>query len=846
MGQSSTSRGAAVALVLAITGTAAGQVPAVAPPQTSTLDAAAVPAPAAVPSTPSAPAPASAAVPSAPLAPAPSPPAPPPATALSAPPTSTLCAPSSLSRFWDRLDVLCGFAPVLPDLLSVPDGPERLALAEVRQYCATRRVPTFAAAAEEERMAALLTVARLAGLSEPSLGPAVVAREPRALTPLVALALRGWDPAPQLEVGGAGRALITEFVDWGCHRSEVATWGPTTCASAPEPFGIGELRSRLATDLLLLPLRAAVRPAPGRPAEESARLRGTAAVVLALAGSGELVEVVHALLANDSELGTLPSAPCVTVPAAAPATLPAPAARRRVVVDPPHLLAQLPPPAAPPDPGAAPAAPAAATAPPDGGAASPSAPGTVAAPPPTPAAPSAASAPPPAPPEVVAGRLLERILLDGPRFDRDPEHYARLVSQVLAESGWLPTGALSELRRTAVTALVAELGHHEQVRQRMAAEDPGALARSFPELAASTAAVVGHALTLATDRPHAIPVAAITELVQALLAHDLGRVVALAAGLLPPGQLTERQRRALELGARLVGARSEREAKAILADLLRPPWLGGFVLDANVGTPVATADVFRLELAGTVGYEAQRWGALVDAQYRAYDTQLGGRDLTEMRAFFAGEGWYNTASLVDARLGLGLGAEFGVDEYFSDAAYYSGAVDEELSLLVRGAAAVRVFGNPSPRAFFRLQVAAGGHREYFNQDSIDDAVLTRRESDTLAGNYRARAVVTWRVLPGILRTTLLGRASILGLTRSDALIAFDEDLGYSAQNLITTTQHVEALGRLNLDLELLEMGRLIRPGVYAQVEYVATASAAGSVSATIPSVGLGLRSHVPK
>jgi len=757
-----------------------------------------------------------------------------------------------VSRFWDRLDALCSLASALPDLLSVPDGAERLALAEVRQYCATRRVPTFAAAAEAERMSTLVTVARLGALNETTLGPAVAAREPRALMPLVALAMTGWDPAPQLELGGAGRALIAEFIDWGCRRSEVATWGPATCAPAPEPFGIGELRLRLATDLLLLPLRAAVRPAAVRPPEEAARVRGTAAVVLALAGSGELTEVVRALLANhDSELGALPTTPCVTVPAAPPAPLPAPAAGRRVVFGPPHLLAQLPPPAAPAipsDPAPAPvtptapvAAPAAATADPSAGGAATATPPMTPAPAATPPAPT-----PPAAPEVVAGRLLERLLLDGSRLDRAPDHYARLVSQVLAESGWLPTGALSELRRAAVTALVAELGHHEQVRQRMAAEDPAALVRSFPELAASTAAVVGHALTIATDRPHTISVTAITELVQALLEHDLVRAMAAAAGLLPLNQLTDRQRRALELGARLVAARTEREAKAILVDLLRPPWLGGFVLDANVGTPAATADVFRLELAGTVGYEARRWGAIVDAQYRAYDTQLGGRDLTEMRAFFAGEGWYNTASLVDARFGLGLGAEFGVDEYFSDVAYYSGAVDEELSLLVRGAAAVSVFGNPSPRAFFRLQVAAGGHREYFNQDSIDDAVFTRRESDTLAGNYRARAVVTWRVLPGILRTTLIGRASILGLTRSDALIAFDEALGYSAQNLITTTQHVEALGRLNLDLELLELGRLVRPGVYAQVEYVATASAAGSISATIPSLGVGLRSHVPK
>jgi hypothetical protein len=412
--------------------------------------------------------------------------------------------------------------------------------------------------------------------------------------------------------------------------------------------------------------------------------------------------------------------------------------------------------------------------------------------------------------------------------------------------GALAADSLSPTRQTALDALVDLLWQHEQVRQRMASEDATTLRQSFPQLAAITIGIVEQAMTLVTDQPYQLPTEVLA-LVQALAEGDLERGLDAALALLAEERAPAAVRKALVAGTQLAAAQTQAEAQQIIRDLILPPWLGGFILDANVGVLVASADQFRVELAGTAGYEAERWGALVEGAYRVHDSQLNGRDVTESRALVHGQGWFNTARLNDSKLGFSLGAEFGFDQYFSDVVFYDEAVaDNELSMLVRGAATVGLFSRLAPRWFWRLELSAGGHLESFSQETAgltDSTELT--DSDATSANYRARTVLTWRAIPSVLRTTLVARGALFGLTRSQALISY-EDGNFAAQNILTSTQRMELLGRLMLDLEALEIGRVIRPGAFAQIEHITMDDGTGTISATLPSLGLGLRSHVPR
>jgi hypothetical protein len=271
--------------------------------------------------------------------------------------------------------------------------------------------------------------------------------------------------------------------------------------------------------------------------------------------------------------------------------------------------------------------------------------------------------------------------------------------------------------------------------------------------------------------------------------------------------------------------------------------------DAAAGVPVANVDEFRVDLSGTLGWDAKRWGLRASADRRIYDSDRPGTSATEAALSVGGRGWFNFRD-VDAFWGISVGAGFAVDQLLSDIVFYDEVdvrLSDELSQVVRGSFNLSAWLHPSERFVVRLSGAAGGHAEYYSRDEVQAtgaASVSTTETEGSSGDYRGSVLMTYRVWPELLRVTLHGQAAHYQLTRSSGYFNYTEGENVSLVLATTTLARTEARGQLAVELEALAFGP-VRPCVFGELTYVRMDDGSHPFEDEIPSIGVGLRSHLP-
>ena len=458
-------------------------------------------------------------------------------------------------------------------------------------------------------------------------------------------------------------------------------------------------------------------------------------------------------------------------------------------------------------------------------------------------------------PSMVAGAILERILKDGLTLDRSEEHYARLVATTLRSAGRLAPGeALSPSRRAATQALLGTLREMRPPTSQvpttsttMGAATPTRPPRTLT-VARAFATAATQSLTVATDSPIAVP-PSYFELIQALadgrMEDVMERGLALGGRDVLPPPVTRAIATSLELAFAVDEREVERIAKRAIA-----AWIGGLIVDVNIGTPVLESRRLDLAIGATLGWEADRWGARASFDRGVLDTQLSGRDYLEARLSYSAQSWYNFSSL-RAPVGFGLGGKLGVEQFYSDLTILdaTGTASEELSQLVRGELNLNLWASPSERVFLRTQAAAGIDAEGYSQEVLTvagpSAGQTKRDRSSAAGDYRLHAMGVWRVVPGWVRTTLVGRLGLLQLSQTKAVYTYDLRTTFSSQNEIVTTTRLDGSVRLAIDAEALQVFDVIRPGVFAELHYIRKDDGNAVIATIVPTVGVGIRTYTP-
>jgi hypothetical protein len=616
--------------------------------------------------------------------------------------------------------------------------------------------------------------------------------------------------SPELETGLAADAAITQFIELTCQKSEVRDWLASTCEPSSVTRTLSELRLRLVRDMLQLPERQLLS-GQALNAQQTQQLRAIAALFTTVVYLGDLRVLGRALgrQVAAGDRGVLAN-PCLEGGAVAPLS-----SKGGASFGGSNLLAQAVPPtktAAAQDPG------------------------------------GAALGVPPRDAFEVAAAVVQRFAVAQPTADTA----ALLVERSLRDAGALtPSEAMSPLRVAESKKLAEAAQQFEAMRQQLRAISPSDRAARLSRFSLSALAVVEHAISIATNAQYRLP-SSVGSVLQLLIDGDSNRALSALFALLAPGpEPSPVAREAFELGAKLATVRNQEELDRLVDELLLPPWLGGLILDANAGVPLLGSSEFQVDVGGTAGWEAQRWGFWLTFQRNAYFTELGGREFVEAQFHFAGQGWFNFHELEEP-FGVSIGADVGVDQFLSDLTVLdaTGTVSQELSQVFRGNAMGAVWLRPSHNLVWRTQLGLGLHSEDYSQDLVvaygpDAGVVSQSQRGT-SGDYRVRSLVTWRFWPRILRLGLQGRATYFQLNRTEALLTYDLEDTFVNQNTVTKVARLQAAGRLMLDVEALEIGNWVRPGAYADLEYLRTTDGTDTVALLVPSFGLGLRSHLPQ
>jgi hypothetical protein len=449
----------------------------------------------------------------------------------------------------------------------------------------------------------------------------------------------------------------------------------------------------------------------------------------------------------------------------------------------------------------------------------------------------------------LVGLLFLRLLQDDTTLAHPDAHYVRAVEQVLRDSGVLPAGAaLSPEKQVAALGLVAALRRAQTSEVALGPARGEVLRAEFLRFAGALVDALEHASTLAGGQSRSLGRA--RAVVVALVSGEPTDAARAVLSVLPPGAIPEAPARVLGAATRLVVARSESDAKAAIRDFIVPDWLTGLILDVGVGTPIAGTNEFSLDLEGSAGWEAKRWGFWLGGSRRIYDATLGGRDITEADATVQGRGWVDFQDLSEP-WGLAAGVDFGVDQFVSDLTLLDATAitSDEISQVVRGSVTGALWLRPTPTFVARLSLAGGLHREFYTRDvtipSGPEAGFSSVDDQSSSGDYRARALLVYRIWPDILRASLQGRAEYHEITRSKAFFSYAFGGTFATQSSVVSAARLELAARLLLELEALTVGDLFRPGAFVEIAHISTDDGQNPVRKTLPSVGIGIRSHLP-
>jgi hypothetical protein len=416
-----------------------------------------------------------------------------------------------------------------------------------------------------------------------------------------------------------------------------------------------------------------------------------------------------------------------------------------------------------------------------------------------------------------------------------PDSELRSIAlNVLLVTGARPSPNLSSVQEAALVALRDDL-----VRARALAAKP-LDAAGYGQLTAALAGAAAHSLTVAFDRPVPVPLRA-AAVATALAQGDVDGAIRVAAEQML-GVDAGAAARALSFGIRVARARSEEEAKAMLARtaLGLGPWADRFVAALNLGVPVLESDDFKVSGDAKLGYNAEAWGVLGRCFLNYYDLTSDVLLVDNLLGGGSAEGWYtfNAQGSVKVELRADVGASLYSTTSIPLNNPAANVISDEDSVMVRGSAlaGLRLESSSAALGFW---LGAGAESETYNELTVDaNNNPSIQDASTghlmLTGRLRAQFPLVTDVLVGRVRVDALRHA----ITRESVEL----DIG----DRVTTTTTAESSDQLELgsrayvDLELARFFGFV-PAVEGGVDYVSLADATGTVSTVVPVFGIGIR-----
>jgi hypothetical protein len=410
-----------------------------------------------------------------------------------------------------------------------------------------------------------------------------------------------------------------------------------------------------------------------------------------------------------------------------------------------------------------------------------------------------------------------------------------LALRILAASGkQAENGILSPLQQSALGAL------REDLARAKAATGQNLDAAGYAALAGVYANALAHALSLAQDRSVLAPAAAVaitTALVQGDLQQAFEQASASVVGA-SGGQAVK----SLLFGMRVARARSEEEAKAMLARAVLGlgPWSDHWVVGLNLGVPRLDFDNLKVAGDAKLGYNGQRFGVVAKGYLSYYDLTS---DVLLTDNFLAGgsaDVWLTFNP--EAQLKWELRGDLGLSVYdtssFPIGQAEGDVVSDENSFMLRGSALLGMRAE-FPKAALGLWLGGGSENEQYDELTVDQALDTHIKDHTdwhlmLTGRLRAQFPIVSNILVGRVRGDFLRHS----ITRDSLSLDIGDRL--STSSVASASVQLEVGGRAYVDLEIAKFFGFV-PAVEGGVDYFSLADSAGEVTTTVPIVGIGIR-----
>ena len=295
---------------------------------------------------------------------------------------------------------------------------------------------------------------------------------------------------------------------------------------------------------------------------------------------------------------------------------------------------------------------------------------------------------------------------------------------------------------------------------------------------------------------------------------------------------------ALTTAGAVAAARDYAEAERTLArTLLAGPWANNILLDLNVGAASLSSRGYTLAGDALAGYKVAGLGADVRGGLHEYDLSDDASFLQVTQREIQVEGW------------LGFGGEELTFESRLEAKYVyfdstrqeaAGDFLDETSDLGRAALLLGLRAQPSSRVALGVWLGAGLQYEEYSPllVSTTQQVLLSTESRTaLALEARLRAELV--VVPSYLATRARADFVRYSVSRQAEAVLLQPgavQTSNSADDTTTTEFHLRGF----IDLEVARLAGFV-PGAYGGLAYLQIQSASASISALIPTFGIGVR-----
>lgn len=264
------------------------------------------------------------------------------------------------------------------------------------------------------------------------------------------------------------------------------------------------------------------------------------------------------------------------------------------------------------------------------------------------------------------------------------------------------------------------------------------------------------------------------------------------------------------------------------------PWIA----EANAGVPRLKSDDLHLIADARLGYQGKHWGVVAHGGIKEFDLEQAGVATQDDHYFGGADGTFMFGDVRDKvrlELRLNLVIDYVNTTIAAQPSSAGGANFQDYdSTLVRGGGQLGLRVAPTEQLLFRL--AANGGYQYETHDTTNLIKMNNFESvDTNSARFGGGLLFVYRIVPGVVGARVRGGLDYYKLT-IDRLV-FD----FMGQPTIEQPQasQLEASARLFVDLDVASFGGFV-PAAFAGIDYLARSGAGPDVTASIPSLGLGL------